>query len=103
MRCRAERVALCFAGLADQPAPGTPSLATHCWPPGRASTSSSCRPNHLRHPKRTVSVGFVDGHVERLPMRKPFYPGIVGEWGGQSPGITNEFDPDSVDQMWDLK
>ena len=36
-------------------------------------------------------------------MRKPFYPGIVGEWSGQTPAVTNDFDPNYVDQMWDLK
>jgi prepilin-type N-terminal cleavage/methylation domain-containing protein len=96
-----ETVALCDGGLADQPTPGAPSLVTHMWPPGRAATSSSCRPNHLRHPKQTISIGFVDGHGERMPMKPPFYPGIVGVWSGN--GITDPNDPNYKDQLWDLK
>ena len=97
-----ETVALCDAGVPDQPAPDV-ALATHCWPPGRPSTDKSCRPNHLRHPKQTVGVGFVDGHAERLPMRKPFYPGPVGVYVPPMTQITNEFDPAYVDQLWDLQ
>lgn len=96
-----ETVALCDGGLADQPTPGRVSDATHMWPPGRAATSASCRPNHLRHPKQTVCVGFVDGHGERLPMKDPFYPGIVGVWVPN--GITNPTDPNYKDTMWDLR
>ena len=68
-----ETVALCDAGLMDTP-PLAPSLSTHCWPPGRPATAASCRPNHLRHPKQLVSVGFADGHGERMAMTEPFYP-----------------------------
>ena len=96
-----ETVAICDGGLADRPTPGTPSLATHMWPPGRVATGGSCRPNHLRHPRQTISIGFVDGHGERLPMKPPFYPGIVGQWPGN--GITDPADPDYVDQLWDLQ
>lgn len=110
IRSATETVALCDAGLADRlqnhPAPRPPdylSLATHCWPPGRPASDSSCRPNHLRHPKQTVCVGFVDGHAERLPMQKPFYPGIVRVWVPPEPPATNEFDANYVDQLWDLK
>ena len=38
-----EKVALCDAGIKDD---GTPSLSTHCWPPGVPRTDKSCRPNH---------------------------------------------------------
>lgn len=95
-----ETVALCDAGLADQPAPGTASMATHCWPPSRLATASSCRPNHLRHPNATVMVGFVDGHAERLTMILPFYPGPVGTWTGNN--VTDPASPDYVDGLWDL-
>lgn len=95
-----ETVSVCDAGLMDQPA-GAPSLATHCWPPGRAATSSSCRPNHLRHPKQTVAVGFVDGHAERLPMKPPFYPGPVGSYVPNA--VTNASDPNYMDKLWDSK
>jgi prepilin-type N-terminal cleavage/methylation domain-containing protein/prepilin-type processing-associated H-X9-DG protein len=96
-----ETVAIVDAGLADQPAPGTPSLATHCWPPGRAANASSCRPNHLRHPKQTIGVAFVDGHAERMPMHPPFYPGPVGTYTPN--GLTNPLDPNYMDTLWDLK
>jgi prepilin-type N-terminal cleavage/methylation domain-containing protein len=95
-----ETVALCDAGLMDQPAL-RPSLATHCWPPSRAATASSCRPNHLRHPKQMVSVGFADAHAERMPMKEPFYPGPVGTWTAN--GITDLAHPDYKDQLWDLE
>jgi prepilin-type N-terminal cleavage/methylation domain-containing protein len=96
-----ETVALCDGGLADQPYAGYPSDATHMWPPGRTSTSSSCRPNHLRHAKGVISVGFVDGHGERLPMKAPFYPDVVGTWSGN--GVTDPNDPDYKDTLWDLR
>ncbi|HEV7302135.1 MAG TPA: prepilin-type N-terminal cleavage/methylation domain-containing protein [Tepidisphaeraceae bacterium] len=99
IRMWSEAVALCDAGLADQPA-GNPSLATHCWPPGRAATASSCRPNHRRHPKQMVTVGFVDGHAERLPMRSPFYPGSVGTYTPN--GIIDPAHPNYTDSLWDL-
>jgi prepilin-type N-terminal cleavage/methylation domain-containing protein len=96
-----ETVALCDGGMADQPYPGAPSLATHMWPPSRAATSSSCRPNHLRHPKKMISIGFVDGHGERMPVAEPFYPNIVGVWVPN--GITDANDPNYKDTLWDLK
>ena len=95
-----ETVAICDGGLADQPYPGAPSLATHMWPPGRAATSASCRPNHLRHPKQTIATAFVDGHGERLPMKPPFYPDIIGKWSGN--GVTDPNDPNYKDSLWDL-
>jgi prepilin-type N-terminal cleavage/methylation domain-containing protein len=95
-----ETVALCDAGMADTPA-GGPSLATHCWPPSRAATSSSCRPNHLRHPKQMVCVGFADAHAERMPLAMPFYPGPVGTW--RPNGITDLTHPEYKDQLWDLE
>jgi prepilin-type N-terminal cleavage/methylation domain-containing protein/prepilin-type processing-associated H-X9-DG protein len=95
-----ETVALCDAGLLDTPAAG-PSLSTHCWPPSRPSTPASCRPNHLRHPKGMVSVGFADGHAERMEMREPFYPGTVLTWVPN--GIADPTNPDYKDQLWDLE
>ncbi len=94
-----ETVAIVDAGLMDTPL-GNSSLATHCWPPSRAATSASTRPNHLRHPKQMVTVGFVDGHAERHPMKPPFYPGAVGTFTPN--GITNVNDPNYADKMWDL-
>ena len=93
-----EKVALCDAGLADN---GQPSTATHCWPPGRPGTATSCRPNHLRHPKQTVSVGFVDGHAERMPLTRPFYPGPVGN-ASIGNNVTDSGNPDYLDAMWAL-
>jgi prepilin-type N-terminal cleavage/methylation domain-containing protein/prepilin-type processing-associated H-X9-DG protein len=93
-----ETVALCDGGLKDD---GTPSLSTHMWSPGTPGTTSSCRPNHLRHPKKAVGVGFVDGHAERMPMEPPFYPGPIG-----TPSIGNNVknpqSPDYLDALWDL-
>ena len=95
-----ETIALCDAGLMDTPT-GAPSLSTHCWPPGRPATPASCRPNHLRHPKQTVCVGFADGHADRMPMKEPFYPGIVGVWVPN--GVIDIYDPHYKDQLWDLE
>ena len=94
-----ETVALCDAGLMDTP-PLAPSLSTHCWPPGRPATAASCRPNHLRHPKQLVGVGFADGHAERMPMKEPFYPGPIGVWTPNA--VTDPNSPDYKDQLWDL-
>ena len=95
-----ETVALCDAGLADTP-PLAPSLATHVWPPSRPATASSTRPNHLRHPKQMVGVGFADGHCEAMPMKPPFYPGPIGAWTPNA--ITDPIHPDFKDQLWDLE
>jgi prepilin-type N-terminal cleavage/methylation domain-containing protein/prepilin-type processing-associated H-X9-DG protein len=100
VRRSSETVALCDAGLTDQPALG-PSLATHCWPPGKASTSASCRPNHLRHPKQRIGVGFVDGHAERLPMQMPFYPAPIGTHVPN--GVTDPAAAHYQDELWDLE
>jgi hypothetical protein len=43
----------------------------------------------------------VDGHGERMPMKPPFYPGVVGAWSGN--GIIDPKNPDYVDELWDLK
>jgi prepilin-type N-terminal cleavage/methylation domain-containing protein/prepilin-type processing-associated H-X9-DG protein len=94
-----ETVALCDGGLLDN---GQPSTATHLWPPGRAGTASSCRPDHKRHPKQTVSVGFVDGHGERMIIAAPFYPGPVGT-ASIGNGVTNPTDPKYLDELWDLQ
>jgi prepilin-type N-terminal cleavage/methylation domain-containing protein len=95
-----ETVAVCDAGMMDTP-PGAPSLATHCWPPSRPGTTSSCRPNPLRHPKQTVCVGFADGHADRMPLREPFYPGPIDRWIPN--GVVDPSDPNYKDQLWDLE
>ena len=95
-----ETVALCDAGLMDAP-PLAPSLSTHCWPPGRPATASSCRPNHLRHPKQSVCTGFADGHAERLVMAPPFYPGALGSYTPN--GLADVTDPNYMDHLWDLE
>jgi prepilin-type N-terminal cleavage/methylation domain-containing protein len=95
-----ETVALCDAGLKDSPLMES-SLATHCWPPGRLGNASSCRPNHLRHPKQTIGVGFIDGHAESLRLVKPFYPAAVGSYVPN--GITDSQNPDYMDHLWDLQ
>ena len=98
-----ETVALCDGGLKDD---GTPSTATHMWPPGRAGTTSSCRPDHKRHPNGTVAVGYVDGHAERMPVKPPFYPGPVGGPVGATGignGITDPTNPKYLDELWDLQ
>jgi prepilin-type N-terminal cleavage/methylation domain-containing protein/prepilin-type processing-associated H-X9-DG protein len=94
-----ETVSLCDGGVLDN---GNPSTATHMWPPGRAGTASSCRPDHLRHPKKLVGVGYVDGHAERLPVAPPFYPGPVGT-PSIGNGVTNSVDPNYLDRLWDLQ
>jgi prepilin-type N-terminal cleavage/methylation domain-containing protein/prepilin-type processing-associated H-X9-DG protein len=94
-----ETAALCDDGLLDN---GRPSTATHMWPPGRAGTASSCRPDHLRHPKMTVSVGYVDGHAERMTIAPPFYPGPVGT-ASIGNGVTSPMDPKYLDELWDLQ
>lgn len=99
VRKSSETVALVDAGLADTPAGGS-SLATHCWPPGRPATGSSCRPNHLRHPKKRVSVAFVDGHAESLAMEPPLYPGPVGTYAPNS--VADPAAPEYQDELWDL-
>ena len=100
IRRSAEKVALCDAGLMDQPA-RQPSLSTHCWSPGKPSTATSCRPNHLRHPKGIVTVGFCDGHAERLSMTPPFYPGPIGT-PTLGNNVTDPADPNYLDRMWGL-
>jgi prepilin-type N-terminal cleavage/methylation domain-containing protein len=96
----AETVALCDAGLMDTPV-GAVSPSTHCWPPGRLATSSSCRPNHLRHPKRTACVGFVDGHADRMAFGTVFYPAPVGIWVPNN--VKDPADPNYKDTIWDLQ
>jgi len=100
-----ETVALTDGGLTDD---GAPSLATHMWAPGRPKSpatgaATSCRPNHLRHPKQTVAVGYVDGHAEILPIKPPLYPGIVGVYVPPTVEVTDVNDPNYVNGLWDLK
>jgi prepilin-type N-terminal cleavage/methylation domain-containing protein len=99
IRRSSETVAIVDAGLKDQPL-FAPSTATHCWSPGTPSTPSSCRPNHLRHPRLRVSVAFVDGHGEAMIMEPPFYPGPAGSYTPN--GLTNVHDPNYQDTLWDL-
>lgn len=95
-----EKVALCDGGMKND---GTTSTSTHMWPPGVPDpNSTACRPNHLRHPKQMISVGFVDGHAERLPMKPPFYPGPVGT-PGIGNNVTDPTSPDYLDRMWALQ
>ena len=98
IRQPSDTVALCDGGLKDD---GTSSTATHIWPPSKPGSSSSCRPNYLRHPRQTVCVGYVDGHADRQPMLQPFYPGPLGT-PSIGNGITNQTDPNYVDAMWDF-
>jgi prepilin-type processing-associated H-X9-DG protein len=94
-----ETVAVCDAGVRDG---NVLTLSTMCQPPSTTSADGKLayRPNP-RHPNRTVSVAFVDAHVEGLPMTEPFYPGPVGRWDGN--GITEVTDPNYKDTLWDLK
>ena len=97
-----ETVEVCDGGLMEKPFAGAPGLATHMWPPSATDPKgTACRPNHLRHPKRTICVGFVDGHGKRLPMKPPFYSGIVGAWAGN--GVADPNDPNYKDDLWDLR
>ncbi len=52
-------------------------------------------------PGQTVSVGFVDGHAERMPMAMPFYPGPPG--ATRPNGVTDPGDPQYQDSLWDLE
>jgi prepilin-type N-terminal cleavage/methylation domain-containing protein len=110
----AETVALCDGGL-SVPDPKTlkddpnfklvPSLSTHLWAPGKAFSTSACYPNPLRHPRQTVSVGYTDGHAERMELKPPFYPGPIGspEFVAQvGNGIKDVNDPKYTDTLWDL-
>lgn len=96
IRKSSEKVALCDGGLKED---GQPSTATHMWSPGTVGSSSACRPDHTRHRHQRVSVGFVDGHAEMLPLKMPFYPGPIGT-PGLGNGITDPADPNYLDQMW---
>lgn len=91
-----EKVALCDGGLKEDL---TPSLSTHMWSPGSPGSTSACRPNHLRHPKATVSVGFVDGHAETRSLTPPFYPGPIGT-PSLGNGITDPANPNFLDRLW---
>jgi prepilin-type N-terminal cleavage/methylation domain-containing protein/prepilin-type processing-associated H-X9-DG protein len=94
-----ETVAICDSGLRDN---GVETLSTMCQPPGVTSsdTSPAYRPNP-RHPGKTVSVAFVDAHVEGLAMKPPFYPDNFEKWTGN--GVTDPADPNYKDALWDLQ
>lgn len=94
-----ETVAICDSGLLST---GDSTLSTMCRPPSTQGDAAhpAYRPNP-RHPNKTVNVGFVDGHVESMPMTEPFYPGQVGIWNGN--GVTDPSDPNYKDQLWDLQ
>ena len=95
----AATVAVCDSGLRDGP---VSTLSTMCNPPSAKTSSGSpaYRPNP-RHPSATTNVGFVDGHVELMPLREPFYPGGTGDWPGN--GVTDPDDPQFKDTLWDLQ
>jgi prepilin-type processing-associated H-X9-DG protein/prepilin-type N-terminal cleavage/methylation domain-containing protein len=102
-----ETVALGDAGINDLK---DVVKSTHMYPPsaqpgapGVTVTATSIgRPNPLRHPGRTVNVGFVDGHVEGLRMTptSPFYPDEPGVWLGNN--VTDPNNPNYKDTLWDL-
>ena len=96
IRNSTEKVALCDGGMKDD---GTSSLATHVWSPGQPGSASACRPDHTRHPKQRINVGFEDGHAETLPLERPFYPGPIGT-AGIGNGITDPANPEFLDRMW---
>jgi prepilin-type processing-associated H-X9-DG protein len=83
------------------------SIAGAAPPPGGPMTSAAPpldkigRPNP-RHPKKTVNVGFVDGHVEarRMTQHEAFYPGEPGVWLGNN--VNSPGAPDYKDTLWDL-
>jgi prepilin-type processing-associated H-X9-DG protein len=109
-----ETVALGDAGINDL---RDPIKSTHMYPPsaqpGQAlppgpptnkpapAPEAIGRPNP-RHPNKLANVGFVDGHVESMPMtpQSPFYPGEPGVWTGNNIGDLN--DPNYKDTLWDL-
>jgi prepilin-type processing-associated H-X9-DG protein/prepilin-type N-terminal cleavage/methylation domain-containing protein len=100
-----ETVTIGDAGINDLKEPIT---ATHMYPPsaqpgasGAPAAATIGRPNP-RHPNKTVSVGFVDGHVEgrKMAENEPFYPGEPGAWTGNN--IKEAGDPNYKDTLWDL-
>jgi prepilin-type processing-associated H-X9-DG protein/prepilin-type N-terminal cleavage/methylation domain-containing protein len=106
-----ETVALGDSGINDL---REPILSTHMYPPSALAGATPAappgekpapmpdkigRPNP-RHPRKTVNVGFVDGHVDGLPMVEKFYPGEPGVWLGNN--IKDLGNPDYKDELWDL-
>jgi hypothetical protein len=49
-----------------------------------------------------VSVGYVDGHAERMAVVPPFYPGPVGTTSVGN-GVTDPRDLNYLDELWDLQ
>jgi prepilin-type processing-associated H-X9-DG protein len=109
-----ETVTLGDAGINDL---RDPILSTHMYPPsaqpgqalppGPPTNSVAPAPDKIgrpnpRHPRKLANVGFVDGHVESMPMtaQSPFYPGEPGAWSGNNIGDPN--DPNYKDTLWDL-
>ncbi len=97
IRQPSDTVALCDAGITDAL---LPNLATHCFPPSRATFANIGRPNP-RHNAQKVNVAYVDGHGQSTTITPPFYPDVPGAWFGNA--ITDPDDPDYQDQNWDLR
>jgi prepilin-type processing-associated H-X9-DG protein/prepilin-type N-terminal cleavage/methylation domain-containing protein len=99
-----ETVALGDAGINDL---RDPIKSTHMYPPsaqpgavGVTVTAATIGRPNPRHPRKTVNVGFVDGHVEGLPMVEKFYPGEPGVWLGNN--VKEVGQTDYKDELWDL-
>jgi prepilin-type N-terminal cleavage/methylation domain-containing protein/prepilin-type processing-associated H-X9-DG protein len=98
-----ETVALSDGGINDL---RLPIKSTHVFPPSTqppiTQTSAGIGRPNPRHPRKIVSVGFVDGHVEgrRMEATEPFYPGEPGVWLGNN--IKDLGHPDYKDTLWDL-
>lgn len=96
-----ETVAVCDSGIRDGQ---VATLSTMCNPPSKQSAAGNpaYRPNP-RHANKTVSVAFVDGHVESMAMNdnSTFYPGPVDTWSGN--GVVDVNNAAFKDWIWDLQ